>query len=73
MRIPSVCALVSLLPASSPANTTVVFLETEDAVLPPCFSMIAAASSRFKVVSNRNGQPLLYVNALCMFGGVEIK
>lgn len=24
-------------------------------------------------VSNRNGQPVLYVNALCMFGGVEIK
>lgn len=24
-------------------------------------------------ISNRNGQPVLYVNALCMFGGVDIK
>ncbi|MDY2841180.1 MAG: hypothetical protein SOT08_00680 [Candidatus Borkfalkiaceae bacterium] len=38
----------SLLPAFSPAITSVVFLETEPAVSPPRLSIISAASSRLK-------------------------
>ena len=45
-RTPSSFALRSLLPASSPASTMPVFLETLPLVLPPKRSMMAEASSR---------------------------
>ena len=44
--IPRSCALVSLLPASCPAITTSVFLETEPAQFPPKNSIFSLASSR---------------------------
>ena len=44
--IPSCCALASLLPASTPARTKLVFLETLPETLPPCFSMTASISFR---------------------------
>ena len=46
MVIPRSCALVSLLPASCPAITTSVFLETEPAQFPPKNSIFSLASSR---------------------------
>ena len=49
--MPSVCAFVSLLPASSPATTYDVFFETEDVTLPPFFSISAVASARVSVGS----------------------
>ena len=48
---PSSFAFVSLEPASSPANTKLVFLETEEETFPPCSSMSFCASFRFRVGS----------------------
>ena len=41
---PNSCAFVSFEPASSPANTYDVFLDTEDDVFPPYFSIKSSAS-----------------------------
>ena len=49
--MPSVCALVSLLPAASPATTKAVFLLTEDAGLPPLRAIRSSASFRESVGS----------------------
>ena len=43
--IPSSFALINLLPASCPATTTEVFLDTELDVLPPNSSILIDASS----------------------------
>lgn len=42
--MPKVWALVSLLPASSPAKTYEVFFETDELVFPPFCSMSFEAS-----------------------------
>ena len=41
---PSCCALVSLLPASFPATTNAVFLETDDDALPPSLTIKSSIS-----------------------------
>jgi len=45
---PSFWAFSYLEPGSEPARTKSVFLLTEEAVRPPCFSMSSLASSRVK-------------------------
>ena len=49
--IPSELALVSLLPAASPATTKEVLEETEPLTLPPAVLILSLASSRESVGS----------------------